>query len=973
MFSAPASPSSGPRNDSPSAATRRRRLLSLGFLLGLVSLVCYAAVTGVGERISFEQGVELRSAGVGRQTYHGGLLPVTLRFSARGPLDANYAVFVHLASAAGGLNDCATSIDFIPRTPSTLWTKGLVIEETVHVPVPAQCKPGRLELRAGWYDPRRGTRLATLEPKVDDNRIYIGSTDLRKLAEDDSVHTNSAADLVRAERLAVVLPWLPWLLGVVLAIALAVAFEVGARAPGLGTSDSSLARVARWGWLGLSLPVVAFVLGILMVLEFVKDDAYISFRYAHNLVRGEGLVFNSGEHLEGMTNFLWVFVLAPFEALGLDLFQVCELLGGALGIVCITLVAQTSVLFSEPRRDLSQLWGALWLASSSSFVLYAKSGLEQPLAALLPLAGAFVLYRARVRFLARGQDQSAVRSYFAAGILLGAACMTRPELHLIAILLAVPLLLDIVSMRRIGRTELAYAVGVLAVTAPCHAFRFVYYGSLVPNTFYVKTGSDSSVWGHGLHTLLDMFQFNHTGVLVALAPLAFLDRRWLAEKAAFAAICGSFLLYYMRVGVDEMHWHRLYIPALPFLCVLAGLGTRNLIALAAQLSRSALVVSRLMTALAWAGFGWLAFFNLRTTYEAERGFNGHGDLAGTYHPDLGKFLTRHERPGGLVAFQDMGSTPYYAPDLNFLDFFGLVDSTVAHARHNHGLHTFITGDAKAQAAYDAEMRDYFFGRSPEWAILTIYTPRGQEQVVSEAYQRDPTGGSLGGAYRNNPVQFGLWDDARFRQRYVPVRTWPRSSAYYLALWRRRDLWEQTPGEVVLSKPPVHATQVQTRFVGGLALLGHELTKTVRERHEAFITTWWRLPGPMPADLTFFVHIVGNGMQVPADHIPGDWLYPADRWRPGQVLEDRVLFQLPPETMTPGEYTVYVGAYRRTTGQRLTVESGAQDGDNRVRVGTLRVEPLRTLLDALIPRTEVKIMRAHPERIVSASQAVGLAK
>ena len=91
-------------------------------------------------------------------------------------------------------------------------------------------------------------------------------------------------------------------------------------------------------WVRLSpyvLPAIPFVAGILVVLEFIKDDAYISFRYAHNLVTGNGLVFNRGEYVEGFTNFLWVLVVAPFEALGWDLFQVCEVLGTILGIGCL--------------------------------------------------------------------------------------------------------------------------------------------------------------------------------------------------------------------------------------------------------------------------------------------------------------------------------------------------------------------------------------------------------------------------------------------------------------------------------------------------------------------------------------------------------------------------------------------------------------------------------------------------------------
>ena len=49
-----------------------------------------------------------------------------------------------------------------------------------------------------------------------------------------------------------------------------------------------------------------------------QDDAFISFRYAQNLVEGHGLVYNIGERVEGYTNFLWTILFAPFIGAGLD-------------------------------------------------------------------------------------------------------------------------------------------------------------------------------------------------------------------------------------------------------------------------------------------------------------------------------------------------------------------------------------------------------------------------------------------------------------------------------------------------------------------------------------------------------------------------------------------------------------------------------------------------------------------------------
>jgi arabinofuranosyltransferase len=52
--------------------------------------------------------------------------------------------------------------------------------------------------------------------------------------------------------------------------------------------------------------------------DYVVDDAYISFRYARNLIEGHGLVFNPGEKVEGYTNFLWVLIIAMGMKLGAD-------------------------------------------------------------------------------------------------------------------------------------------------------------------------------------------------------------------------------------------------------------------------------------------------------------------------------------------------------------------------------------------------------------------------------------------------------------------------------------------------------------------------------------------------------------------------------------------------------------------------------------------------------------------------------
>ena len=65
----------------------------------------------------------------------------------------------------------------------------------------------------------------------------------------------------------------------------------------------------------LHLPWLALLAWFSSVAWFLCDDAFISFRYARNLLEGHGLVFNPGEYVEGYSNFLWVLELTAIWGL----------------------------------------------------------------------------------------------------------------------------------------------------------------------------------------------------------------------------------------------------------------------------------------------------------------------------------------------------------------------------------------------------------------------------------------------------------------------------------------------------------------------------------------------------------------------------------------------------------------------------------------------------------------------------------
>lgn len=899
------------------------------------------------DAVRMDRGVLFLGAELPREVALDGTLPVDLYF-AGGELEEDEWIFVHVQAEEGAEN-CRLVADRKPEQPGD----GAIHHRVELKPTPA-CRPGRFEVYTGIYSRDGGERLKVVEPPSGDDRIHAAYVRFVEGAPAGGTRVLAPSDMRWQSRLRLFRPWRYWTLGVLLAALLTAVLAIlrrRARAslpPRLVTTNRPRLAAAN------ALLFVPLILSVLAALDFVKDDAYISFRYAHNLVTGHGLVFNPGERLEGYTNFLWTVLIAPFEAMGADLFQVSEVLGTALAIALLVGMTLTSIHVNGTGRWLAFLWGGFWLATQSSLGLWATSGLELPLAMALPVWGAYLLWT--------GQRDGDRRRALASGIIVGLGCMTRPDIHLMGIVIGLPLVVEAVRTRRVTAFTALWFAGLLGVTVPFHAFRLIYYGSLLPNTFYVKTGDSSLLMVAGLRKLNEMFSFNAIGALVILSPLAFLDRRRLTEKLVMAGIAVGYMAYIVKVGVDEMRWHRLYLPALPFLVMLAFTGLRSLVDTVASLARDRRAVLA-ATAAGWVLVAAGGVHNFAFTYRSMGGFNGRGELSGTYHPDMGKFLVRHERPGALVAFQDMGSTPYHAPDIDFLDFIGLTDSTVARARYSYGLNAYTATESyRNQARFDAEMREYFFDRSPEWTILTVYV-RGQAmQRVARAFAADPGPDALRPYYAGNGYQFGLWRDARFHDRYVHVRTWPRSISYYLSLFRRKDLWERKPREVVLDEPPPDPGGVKASFEGGLELLGSRMEHEAVERRELYVTTWWRLPGPLPEDTFFFLHLNAPGVQVAYDHIPGDWMYPADRWEPGEILENRVLFQVP-VGVEPGTYEMHLGVYSRSSGLRFGVLEGHDDGSDRLHLGTVTIEEMIPFVHHTILPTDVQEHRKHPDRII----------
>lgn len=434
---------------------------------------------------------------------------------------------------------------------------------------------------------------------------------------------------------------------------------------------------------------------------WVIDDAFISFRYAQNLVRGAGLVFNAGERVEGYTNFLWTALVAGAMGLGIDPIVATLLLTLALAFIMLALTYRLGLLLAPPPW----CWAALpLLAFSKPFLLYTAqgSGMETAMFAALLLAS----------MLAFGR-----RRWATAGALAGLAMLTRPDGVVLAGVYGVVAAWG-AARGRLPRSSLWYIGVAGALFAPYFAWRWLYYGYPLPNTFYVKVGGSASQVTRGALYLWEFaykYGLAFTGVAGALVCLWVLrgnldaDERGQARIASsgFAPVrvhahrrfdlvsislfTGAFAAYVVAVGGDWMYGYRFFVPLLPPLATLSVAGAAALYAGRARALRPAYVVLVAVALLA----------AMRIPDESDSG--GVALAPG----DTVRFVRRYRAAGRLInaltapdaslAVEAAGALPYYA-ERPTIDMLGLNDAYIAHLPPTPG-GSGVAGHEKIAPAY----------------------------------------------------------------------------------------------------------------------------------------------------------------------------------------------------------------------------------------------------------------------------------
>lgn len=317
------------------------------------------------------------------------------------------------------------------------------------------------------------------------------------------------------------------------------------------------------------------------------EDIYISMRYARHLVQGHGLVWNVGEApIEGFTNFLWLLWIALLMTVFKD--PSYPMLFTAAGLHIITVL-----LFYWLLRRRYQVH---WLPACSATVLLAAwepirtqvfTAQEAPLLLCLFVASLYLL----------SAEPTARATRLAGALAAGILPLVRPDGLFLTLLLGL-LYLGTRDRGRHADGARAWAAAAVCFLGPVlvlSLFRLVYFGDLLPNTYYLKVVNRPGRIEYGLAYVWRFLKAFY-GTLLILPLLAFsIVQRTTISLVASAGIVGI-LGYVAYQGGDFADWWRFMVPVLPLFLILFALlatgclMTRRFRALGVILTLAVLVV-----------------------------------------------------------------------------------------------------------------------------------------------------------------------------------------------------------------------------------------------------------------------------------------------------------------------------------------------------------------------------------------------
>lgn len=439
---------------------------------------------------------------------------------------------------------------------------------------------------------------------------------------------------------------------------------------------------------GIIVILTIYLYQISYYWHYTNDDAYITLRYSRFLALGYGPYFNSGEHVEGYTNFLLMLLLSRvIKWFGADWGPIiAKYIGTSCGILAI--LSSYLLTYALLSRYYTKIFTHLWafctggiVAVSPAYAVNSTNGLETTLFSFFLIAAVLMAI-----------IEQSHKKWLGSGILFAGALLTRPEGSL---LFAVFWLVQVIQMFWTQRQN--YHTGsfktqiitlyknkrllilgenlliVLVIFSLHLFFRYTMYdGEWLPNTYYAKAGGFwkiaplTYIWQGVSPSFLGI-----GGIILSLG--SFLLNKEIAKPClplGVIAITGCFLP--VITGTDWMIGWRLLMPYLPLMACYVVIGW-SIFCSRFLTQSSTLVWAIIVTCLLSL---WFLQQGTRQRFRQETYLRAFGYQTG--HRAVTRYLLDGRlQPGDTIALMDIGIIGYECIEQNILDITGLTNRFIA--------------------------------------------------------------------------------------------------------------------------------------------------------------------------------------------------------------------------------------------------------------------------------------------------------
>ncbi|MBR9680444.1 MAG: hypothetical protein GOU98_01310 [Candidatus Altiarchaeota archaeon] len=394
----------------------------------------------------------------------------------------------------------------------------------------------------------------------------------------------------------------------------------------------------------VTISLVLFFKFLIGLWGYTVDDAFIVFRYAENLVDGNGLVWNvSSLRSEGYTSFSWLMLIVIGQFFGLNLLIYSKLLGLLFLLGTLYFFWKFSKELFKADLQIFVFSVALFFMLSNSFTaLHTVAGLETIAFSFSLVALLWYAYKNDIKIL----------SYVALF-----SSLTRPE-GIIASFTTFSLIF-IKSKHRKKHLKIV-SLNFLFPLLLYFVIKFIYFGHLFSLPIFVK------ILNYSFDSIKPIIFLRFLFYVLPFLLLIYLNKTFQKSKLRLLLLGPlSYLIFYPFSNHWMNYGMRLYFPAYALIYLLTAISVGYFLKKNQKYLRIVMLLVVLVLFLN---------FNSITTFMAYSNFMPHYPETALYK--IGMALGDFSNSDFLLVTSYAGAIPYFSK-VNHVDTYGLTDPNIA--------------------------------------------------------------------------------------------------------------------------------------------------------------------------------------------------------------------------------------------------------------------------------------------------------